>query len=99
MRVELLYFTGCPSWQVAADRLAEALSAEGRTEVLVERRVIDTPEQAEELRFPGSPTIRVDGVDPFATGEVEVGLTCRVYATPAGLRGCPEVAQLREVVR
>ncbi|MCB0906239.1 MAG: thioredoxin family protein [Nocardioidaceae bacterium] len=98
MRVELLYFDGCPNWRVADDRLAEALAALGRTDVVVERRLVETPEQAEELAFLGSPTIRIDGADPFATGQEQVGLACRVYATPAGLSGSPDTAQLVEVL-
>lgn len=99
VRVELLYFDGCPNWKVAEDRLTEVLGALGRADVVVERRLVETPEQAEELQFLGSPTIRINGVDPFATGEEPVGLACRVFVTPAGLRGSPETAQLREVLR
>lgn len=98
VRVELLYFDGCPNWEVADGRLAEALAALGRTEVVVERRLVETPEQAEELGFLGSPTIRINGTDPFATGREQVGLACRVYATPAGLAGSPDTEQLVEVL-
>jgi hypothetical protein len=94
MRVELLYFDGCPNWKVADDRLTEALTELGRDDIVVEHRLVDTPEQAEELAFTGSPTIRIDGTDPFATGQEQVGLACRVYATPTGLGGSPDTAQL-----
>ena len=98
MRVELLYFGGCPSWQVADERLAAALRALGRVDVVVERRRVETPEQAEEANFSGSPTIRIDGTDPFATGEEQVGLACRVYDTATGLSGSPDTEQLLEVL-
>jgi hypothetical protein len=98
MRVELLYFDGCPNWQVADERLAEALGALGRDDVVVERHHVETAERAEELRFIGSPTIRIDGMDPFATGEEQVGLACRVYRTETGPSGSPETAQLVEVL-
>lgn len=98
MRVELLYFDGCPNWKVADERLAEALGALGRTDVVVERHQVETPERAEEARFIGSPTIRIDGTDPFATGEEQVGLACRVYATPTGPAGAPGIEQLLEVL-
>ena len=94
MRVELLYFDGCPNWKVADDRLTEALIELGRDDIVVERHLVDTPEQAEKLAFTGSPTIRIDGTDPFATGQEQVGLACRVYATPAGLSGSPDTAKL-----
>ena len=98
MRVELLYFEACPSWKVADARLAEALESTGRGGTVVERRLVETPEQAEELRFTGSPTIRIDGTDPFATGAEQVGLSCRLYPTPAGPSGSPTADQLVEVL-
>ena len=94
MRVELLYFDGCPNWEVAERRLADALRALGRDDVAVERHLVATVEEAEELGFLGSPTIRIDGTDPFATGDERVGLACRVYVTADGIGGSPDTAQL-----
>jgi hypothetical protein len=99
MRVELFYFDGCPSWKVAEDRLTEALRSVGRDDVTVQRRLVETTEQAEDVGFTGSPTIRaIDGTDPFATGREQVGLACRVYPTPAGLAGSPGTTQLLAVL-
>jgi hypothetical protein len=98
VRVDLLYFDGCPHWREAAKRLAEALRALGRADVGVERHLVETAEQAEELAFLGSPTIRIDGSDPFASGSEQVGLSCRLYTTPGGLSGSPTTAQLLEVL-
>jgi hypothetical protein len=94
MRVELFYFDGCPNWAVADERLTEALRTVGRGDVRVERRRVRTDDEAEELGFIGSPTIRIDERDPFAVGGEQVGLTCRVYATPDGLSGYPTLEQL-----
>ena len=82
------------------DRLREALRAEGMADVepILER--VETPEDAERLRFIGSPTVLVDGRDPFAEGsEASFGLTCRVYQTPEGLAGSPTPEQLRDALR
>lgn len=81
------------------DRLREALLAEGLTNIepILER--LATPEDAERLRFVGSPTVLVDGLDPFADGDVAFGLSCRVYQTPDGLAGTPTVEQLREALQ
>ena len=98
MRVELFYFDGCPSWTVAEERLTEALRTLGRDDVTVERWLVETAEQAEQVGFTGSPTIRIDGTDPFATGTELVGLTCRVYRTPDGLAGSPTTARMFEVL-
>jgi hypothetical protein len=98
VRVQLLYFDGCPHWTVAEERLAQALRTLGRDDTAVEHLRVETPEQAEELKFLGSPTIRIDGTDPFATGRAPVGLACRVYTTPDGLSGSPTTEQLLEVL-
>ena len=92
MNVTLLYFEGCPNWTVADARLA-ALSDE--IELTVERRLVETPEEAEAAGFRGSPTILVEGRDPFATGDEPAGLACRIYQTPEGPQGAPTVEQLR----
>ncbi len=66
MEVRLLYFERCPHWQTLHGRLREALRAVGMADVepILER--VETAEDAERLRFIGSPTILVDGRDPFA---------------------------------
>ena len=98
MRVELFYFDGCPSWVAAEQRLTEALRTAGHDDVTVERRLVGSPEQAQSLAFVGSPSIRIDGIDPFASGDEPVGLACRLYDTPAGRSGSPTPAQLLEVL-
>ena len=46
MKLQLLYFDGCPNWHVADDRLQEALKELG-SGVEVERVLVSTPEEAE----------------------------------------------------
>ena len=94
MDVKLLYFDGCPNWQVADDRLREALAQAGRDVVRVQRQRVTTPEEAEAAVFRGSPTVLIDGRDPFADPDAPVGLSCRVYRTEAGVAGAPTVQQL-----
>jgi hypothetical protein len=96
MDVTLLYFDGCPNWTVLDARLA-ALSVE-RPEIRLTRRRVDTVEEAEQVGFHGSPSILVNGVDPFATGATGVGLACRVYQTPDGPAGAPTLDQLRAAI-
>ena len=56
-------------------------------------------EEARRLRFPGSPTFRVDERDLFPASEREDWrLGCRVYATPEGLKGSPTAEMLREAL-
>ena len=96
--MRLLYFDGCPNWQEADERLRQALVRLGM-DVPVERVNVLTAEDAERLSFRGSPTIVVNGVDPFAEPSAPVGLSCRVFRTPDGLRGSPTIEQLVEVLR
>ena len=94
MKIELLYFEGCPSYRVAEDWLREVL-AETNMSDPIRMIEIKTEADAQRWKFPGSPTIRFDGVDPFEHGESGYGLECRVYLTPDGLRGWPTKNMLR----
>lgn len=96
MNIVLLYFDGCPNWKVADERIA-AIAGE-RPDVTVEHRLVESIEEAERLGFHGSPSILVDGVDPFADPDAGVGLSCRLYQTPEGAAGAPSLQQLRAVV-
>lgn len=97
MDVRLLYFDGCPNWQETDDRLRQALELEG-LDLTPAHVKVETPEDAERLSFRGSPTVLVNGEDPFADASAPVGLSCRVFQTPEGLRGAPTVEQLRSVL-
>lgn len=98
MDVRLLYVDGCPSWQEADRRLAQALERLGHDPGAVVRVPVTTPGDAVRLAFQGSPTVLVDGRDPFAAEDDPVGLSCRLYRTPDGLVGSPTVEQLVEVL-
>lgn len=91
MNIELQYFEGCPHWKVADGRLgplAEALGIE------IDYRPVNTAEEAVIAGFRGSPTILIDGRDPFASGDEPAGLSCRLYQTPDGPAGSPTISQL-----
>ena len=78
MRVSFLYYEDCPSYDLALERLREVMDEEGIPgEVEVVK--VDTEEQARELRFVGSPTIRVDGQDIDPPSDSRYTLTCRAY--------------------
>ena len=98
MKVEVLYFDGCPTYKTAENTLREVL-AEGDIDTEVELVAVNTDEEARRLRFPGSPTIRVGGEDLFPVSEREDWrLGCQVYATPEGLKGSPTAEMLREAL-
>jgi len=96
VRISLRYFDACPNWEIALDRIGEALeSTDLRAEINLEEV---TAADAQRLRFVGSPTILIDGIDPFQTEDASFGLSCRVYPTERGLEGSPSVAQLATVL-
>jgi hypothetical protein len=90
-RLQLLYFPDCPHWRVADDRLREVAQPLG---LRIEYRLVTTGAEAESAAFRGSPTILIDGVDPFAVGDEPIGLSCRIYRTPDGFAGSPTAAQI-----
>jgi hypothetical protein len=88
MRIEVLFFDGCPSHERILPRV-EQLAREAGAEV--ELRRIESLDEAERQRFLGSPTVRVDGedIDPAAGERHDFGLKCRLYRTAAGASGTP----------
>jgi hypothetical protein len=96
MKIVLQYFDGCPNWEITR-RYLRTLVEEGM-EATLDYELIDTQERAEERGFPGSPTVLIDGVDPFADGTLRPGLACRVYPTEKEWAGSPTLEQLREAI-
>lgn len=95
----LLHVDGCPNWQEAHSRVQQALRETGASEDAVTVHRVQTDEQAHQLSFRGSPTVLVNGYDPFADPSAPVGLACRVYRTAAGLAGAPSVEELSAALR
>jgi len=98
MKISLLYFEGCPNWHITDERLREAIAVVGHA-VQIEHVLVSTPQEADAIGFHGSPTVLVDGLDPFSDADAPVGLTCRLYRTEEGVAGSPTVAQLVAVLR
>ena len=94
-RLQLLYFPECPHWRVADERLREVARPLGMS---IEYRLVTTTEEADRVSFRGSPTILIDGVDPFAVGDEPIGLSCRINRTPDGYAGSPTAAQIEAVL-
>jgi hypothetical protein len=80
VKVEVLYVAECPSHPAAVQLVKEVLAAEGVAAEIHEVLVRDE-EMADELRFCGSPTIRINGRDVARDSErVErFALSCRLY--------------------
>lgn len=86
--IELLYFEDCPSWKNARKILKDSLIKLGIPQEVILTQV-ETQEEADENRFSGSPTIRINGEDLFPMEQDHYALGCRVYQTPEGFKGWP----------
>jgi hypothetical protein len=100
MKVELLWWEGCPSYPETLADLQGVLAEEG-VDAEVQLVEVESDEQARAERFPGSPTVRLDGVDAIPPPETEpFSLTCRVYRLRDGrISATPDPEDLREAVR
>ncbi len=98
MKIELLYFDGCPSRQTALDNLKSVLREEGITESVNILEIVND-EQAQQEKFLGSPSIRINGNDLWFKQRANYSLSCRVYATPEGIKRWPTVDMLRSKIK
>lgn len=96
MRITVLTVPDCPNAPAVEERLAQAL--DGR-EAVVERVDVGDPEQAARLGMTGSPTVLIDGADPFGLPGAQGSLSCRSYRGPDGrAEGAPSVVDLRRAL-
>lgn len=98
MKVELLYFDGCPSWQSGLQNLHSALEANG-LDVSVELVQVLDNDDAAQRKFLGSPSFRVNGIDLWNEERDTYSLSCRVYATLEGMKGSPTRQMLEDAIR
>ena len=97
MRVMVLAVPDCPNAMLLEERLAQVL--DGRRDVSVSRQVIEDEQEAARQGMHGSPTILVDGTDPFAEPGQSATVSCRLYRDSDGrVSGAPSVSQLRQVI-
>ena len=95
MKIEVLYFPGCPNRLPARNRLHAILRQEGMQTEIIEVEVRDEF-AARSLNFPGSPTIRINGldIDPNQRCSAQTGLACRLYSG-----GLPPEEMIRTALR
>lgn len=97
MELILLTVPDCPNAAVFHERLAVALA--GRPDTVVRRREVADERDAARAGMCGSPTLLINGVDPFAVPGQVPGLACRLYRDAAGRpAGTPSAAAIRRAV-
>ena len=97
MRVQLLFFEGCPHVDPARRVLRQALDSAGLGEIVVEQIDVDAASTPEDFRDWGSPTILIDGVD-VAGEQGPSGRSCRLYGN-AEQAGVPSKELIEEQLR
>ncbi len=97
MKIEVLYVPNCPNHAVALERLREVLAGES-LEAHLNEVLVSSAAMAQSLRFPGSPTIRINGrdIEPQEKATASFGLMCRLYADG---NGAPSRQRLRDAIR
>jgi hypothetical protein len=99
-RVEVLVFEGCPNLEATVECSRQAIE---KTGVPADLHIVHvgSDEDAMRLRFLGSPTVRVDGVDVerAAAGREDFGLQCRVYGIDGRFQGAPPTAWIVNALR
>lgn len=90
MEIEFLYFEGCPHHEPALQLLKKVMAEEGIVSPVKKIDVV-SDSLAQEVRFVGSPSIRVNGrdIDPDGITELGFGRKCRIYLVAAGPKGIP----------
>ncbi|MBB5078989.1 hypothetical protein [Nonomuraea endophytica] len=91
MEIVVLTVPDCPHAPLLEEHLSRAMADVGLDGPIV-RRTVNSAEDARLRGMRGSPTLLVDGVDPFAVAGMPVSVSCRVQKVPS-------VAALRQVLR
>ena len=99
MDVELLVTPDCPHEGATAVVLRRALDDVGLMRIPIRTRVVSTSEEADRLRFTGSPTVLIDGDDPFLKKDARVTLGCRVYPSGGLMSPVPDIRTLRQALK
>jgi hypothetical protein len=90
IKIELQHFIGCPNSPILIRRVKEAIN--GFDNIKYDEVIVDSNEKAEELKFRGSPTLLINGVDFENQPEPEnTALACRFYRS-----GLPTVKEIRD---
>ena len=92
--IEMQYFKGCPNSDEMIQRVRTAC-ASFQDSIDYRESLVETPEEAQRIKFLGSPTVLINGSDLDNMPEPASGtLACRYY--PNGL---PEISTIENMIR
>jgi hypothetical protein len=100
MELTVVSVPHCPNVPLLEERLAQVLTElESREQISIARRTAADADQAARWQLHGSPTLLIEGADPFADPAAPIGLACRMYRDEHGrTEGAPSIGALREVL-
>jgi hypothetical protein len=100
MRVEVLTFQGCPHADATRELVKQAVRLEA-VDAAIHFIEVGTPELAQQMRFLGSPSVRVDGedVEPSAIDRAAYGFMCRTYCCGSEVAETPSIEMIRAAIR
>jgi len=99
VKIELLYFEGCPYYQTALRNLEQVLEEE-KIGIPVDMVRIESQEQALRNKFVGSPTVRVNGqdIEPGVRDLKDFSMRCRLYSEAGSITGWPSKDLIRHAI-
>ena len=95
MTIEIISMPGCPNHHPTVERVRSVLDSELSLTATVIERMVRNPSEAQDVRFAGSPTVLVNGVDLEPLAELRTNLACRIYGSGGGV---PSVELLRRAI-
>jgi hypothetical protein len=100
MKIRVLFFDGCPSYQTALENLKTVIAEE---DLPAQIELVQVGSGAEAIRheFFGSPTIQINGADLEGLGDNHrlAYLGCRVYTERGRMCGWPSKELIREALK
>jgi hypothetical protein len=98
LRVSILSSPQCPHLPLLHTRLRTAMEATGVRHAQVRLRQVRNLDEARLLQFTGSPTLWLNGEDPFRDPDASPSLACRTYGDGDGRSSLPSLQQLIQAI-
>lgn len=97
--IEVLYTEDCPFWREVTETIEEVLK-ESKIKAVVKRVKVSGEDEAKRLRFPGSPTVRINDVDVDPMFKETTGaISCRVYTYQGKIYELPPKDMIAKAVK
>lgn len=83
LTIDILYTEENSDWQELDKRVQQALEELG-INAEIRHQIVKSDREAFELNFIGTPTLLIDGIDPWPMKNAPAGLRLRPYFSPTG---------------